>query len=381
MNRTVRNVTMSTLLFIYTIIYRVFIMKHLLRYGESITASFLILFLSFAILLLGFRKNKSNMLKKNIVFLTCIEISIFFGISYFLGFFVGFLKNAYSLELPTMFNNIFAPIIIIICVELFRYIFIGANKDKKESIIIITILLILFEISVTTRRLDFTDFENLFKIVTSSILPIIFKNCVLSYLTFYTGYKPALIYRLIMDIYIYVMPIFPDLGDYLNSIIGICMPILLYILASRVIEHYYNLEERVNYKTGISWFDIPIVVIIIIFVALISQYFPYYILGIGSSSMSPAINKGDAVLVHKVNNAKEIEKNDIVVFKQDNKRIVHRLIEIKKEDGKRYYVTKGDANNSPDIRLLESKDIIGVVNFKIPWISYPSIWFTELMKK
>lgn len=378
MNRTVRNVILLGSLFTYTLFYRFYLMKKFLIFGESISASFMILFLTLSILFLGFRINKNNMLKKNIFILTIIQIGIFFILYYTLGFFIGFLKNAYSLKLSTMFNNIFAPIIIIICVELFRYIFISANKDSKEMIIISTILLFLFELSLTIKKQDFSDMEILFRVATSSILPILLKNIVFSYLNYYVGYKPALVYRLVMDVYIFVLPIIPDVGDYLNSMIGICMPILLYIFSARVIESYYKLEERVYNKKGIQLIDIPAIIFIVIFTSLISGFFPYYMLGIGSESMSPKLNKGDAVIIHKIKNKKDIEIGDIIVYEDNGKRVIHRLVDIK---NKKYYYTKGDANNSIDNVSLKFDDILGVVEMKIPVIAYPSIWLAEKLQK
>jgi len=355
-------------------------MEHLLKYGESISASFMILFISIAILLLGFRINKNNMLKKNIVIITCIEIGIFFILSYFMGFFVGFLTNAYSLELPTMFNNIFAPIITIICMELFRYVFISANKDSKEMMTIGTLLLFLFECAIMLKKQDLSDLITLFEVGTSMILPILCKNIVLSYLTFHAGYKPSLIYRLIMDIYVFVLPIVPDLGDYLNSMVGISMPILLYIYSSRIIDSYYNLEERIYYKQGMNWLDLPVIAVIIVLVALISGYFPYYIIGIASESMTPKINKGDAVIIKKINNEKELKEGQVIVYEKEGKKVVHRLVKTKIKKGTKYYITKGDANNANDNVVLKIDDIEGIVKMKAPLIAYPSIWFKEAIE-
>ncbi len=49
MSRTKRNIVLLSLLFIYTLIYRFVVMKYLLDIGDSISASFMILFLALAI--------------------------------------------------------------------------------------------------------------------------------------------------------------------------------------------------------------------------------------------------------------------------------------------------------------------------------------------
>ena len=186
---------------------------------------------------------------------------------------------------------------------------------------------------------------------------------------------------MVMDIYVYVMPIVPDLGNYINSMIGIGLPFLIYLYSSRTLSEYYDGVERDFSKDTFKISDIPVLAFIIVLVCLISGYFPYYIIGVGSESMMPKINKGDAVLVHKVTNKNQLKKGDIVVFKSGNKNYVHRLVKIENIDGKTYFRTKGDANNTIDDIDLTMKNIKGKVNIKIKYIAYPSIYLTEFLNK
>ena len=50
------------------------------------------------------------------------------------------------------------------------------------------------------------------------------------------GLKPVLIYRLIMDMYLIVAPIKPELGEYLTSVIGILLPTFIYMYATRYVD-------------------------------------------------------------------------------------------------------------------------------------------------
>ena len=58
--------------------------------------------------------------------------------------------------------------------------------------------------------------------------------------------------------------------------------------------------------------------------------------------------------------------------------VVHRLIRIVKADNEVFYYTKGDANKEEDDYLIKKEDIIGIVRFKIPYIGYPTVWFSEI---
>ena len=93
--------------------------------------------------------------------------------------------------------------------------------------------------------------------------------------------------------------------------------------------------------------------------------------------MTGVINKGD-VVVYKTLGKRKPEVGDIIVFKKDGKRIVHRVIEVVDVDEEeRVYYTKGDANKSPDGYPLFKKDLIGMVQFRIPYIGVPSVFIYE----
>lgn len=377
--RTIKDISILSLIFIYTIVYRLVIFKHALKYSEVITATFLMVIAFVSILFFGFKKDKKTRIKQYINRMTISIIIIFFLITYGLGFFVGFLRNAYSLTPNAILDNLFAPIIIIISTEILRYVIINANKDKKPVIILTTVFLILLELFITLKPLNYTDFAGLFRIVTATVLPIISKNVAISYLNYHAGYKSGLVYRLIMDIYMYIMPIVPDLGDYLNSMIGIGLPFIIYIYANRTINEYNNGIERTFGNKTFRWIDIPAYLFLVVLICLISGFFPYFMIGIGSESMTPNINKGDAVIIHKVKKPSELKEGEVIAFRLKDKTIVHRLVKIEKVNGKTYYRTKGDANNSTDSVDLTFNSIRGKVVLDIPYIAYPTIYLTEFL--
>ena len=373
--------TMGLLLIIigYSIFYRMYIFNHMLKYSESITASFIILLTFTAVLLLGLRRCRYNKIRKYLTNMTLILIAIFFILSYACGLFVGYLKNSYSLALPTLINNIFSPIIVIVCTEILRYVLISSNKDKKYIVFLSTIVITIFELAITIRAVNMTDFLGIFKIFTSTALPIISKNIVLSYLAYQVNFVPGILYRLVMDIYPFVMPVVPDLGDYLNSMIGIALPFLIYIYAVRSVEEFEHGAENNFSRYSFRLIDIPAAIFLIVLICLISGFFPYYMIGIGSGSMEPKISKGDAVIIHKIKSGKGLKVGQIIAFKQKEKTIIHRLVEIEKVNGTVYYHTKGDANNSVDSINLTIKDIQGTVEVTIPYIAYPTIYLTEFL--
>ena len=376
--RKIINTSIILILFLYTLFNRFFLLKNYLKYAEFISAAFMILITSLSIYLYGFKKSRNTKLEKEVVSISRIVIIIYFVIIYGIGVFAGFLKNAYSLKFFGILNNIFSPIIIAICIELLRYIFLEANKNHNKSIVLITIAIILLDLSINMRVLDFSSKSEIFKIITSMGLPIIIKNIVFTYVSNHIGYKIPIIYRLFVDMYIFIVPILPNISEYIISVLGICIPFTLYLLSNRLIELNEKGIEYNYRKKAFSLTDVPFILLIIILAYLISGYFKYSIIGIGSESMTGKINKGDAVIVMKVKSEKDFKKGDIITYEYNGKTIVHRLVEIKEENGKKKYITKGDANITEDNVDLYIDDIKGVVKLRFPYIAYTSILLSEL---
>jgi len=95
------------------------------------------------------------------------------------------------------------------------------------------------------------------------------------------------------------------------------------------------------------------------------------LLAVLSGSMEPTIKTGSLIFVKPIN---WYQPNDIITFHNPynpHEIITHRLIKIEKSDGRAYGVTKGDANNAPDRERVYFDNVIGKLNFSIPYLGYP----------
>ena len=95
--------------------------------------------------------------------------------------------------------------------------------------------------------------------------------------------------------------------------------------------------------------------------------------------MTGAVDYGDAVIFESYKNQK-INKGDIIVFTKDNLRLVHRVVEIEKVNGKLRYYTQGDANEYVDVDYRTDSDIMGIYQFKIKYIGYPTLFVNDLFE-
>lgn len=345
------------------------------------------LFISISFLLITIIMYKSlgmqftnKRIKKIITEITIVLILLFIIISFISGLLVGFSKNPITVNPESIINNTYNIIILIVCEELIR--FIVARKCVGKDflpLVVITILFIVLDIFLLSGK-DRIDSYSFFVTLTTLIIPATARNIISSYLSYYVGYLPCIILRVFFGIYPYIFPIYPNYGDYITSIINLLVPVILFVSTNKYINNYEKTKkiEKINKKTWYLMF--PLWGLIVVMIILISGFFKYQIMAVGSGSMRPIISYGDAVIFEKINNYKKIKKNDVIVFYADNKSIVHRVIDIEYKDNDVLVHTKGDANNHADIYNLTSKDIKGIVRFNIKYIGLPTIKLVELFK-
>ena len=86
-------------------------------------------------------------------------------------------------------------------------------------------------------------------------------------------------------------------------------------------------------------------------------------MSVQSDSMSPTFNKGDLIVVKKVDDLYSLKEGDVITFFTfvDSNRIIntHRIVEVKNEDNNLSFVTRGDNNAIDDELPVYASDIIG----------------------
>ncbi len=121
-------------------------------------------------------------------------------------------------------------------------------------------------------------------------------------------------------------------------------------------------------------YNIFFVCIVIIALLLIMSVLPitgnFKILSVLSGSMEPAIHTGSVVAIKP---ASDYQIGDIITFGKISKTqtpTTHRIFDIKLQEGQPVYITKGDANNSPDMKEVRSSEIVGKMLFTVPYLGY-----------
>ncbi len=308
---------------------------------------------------------------------------ILMGAFYMLGFKTGF-SNSYS----SIFKNYISPIawikvfLIVGLSELIRYVVVNIECRKKffnfSYQALMVIILFFVEMNIATKSYNFSSFNQLYEFFALIFVQSISKNLLLNYVTKRYGIKPCLCYRLIMDLYIYILPIVPKINVFIEGVILLVFPYVVYSLL-KSLENHNKLEPIRKTKKHNKISTIIFSVVFAVLVALVSREFEYAMIAIGSGSMTGTVNKGDAIVYKKYHQDTDtLKEGDIIVYVKENVTIVHRIYRIYNLDGETVYQTKGDYNENADNWVVKKGDITGMVKFRVLLIAWPSVYLNEI---
>lgn len=308
---------------------------------------------------------------------------ILMGAFYMLGFKTGF-SNSYS----SIFKNYISPIawikvfLIVGLSELIRYVVVNIECRKKffnfSYQALMVIILFFVEMNIATKSYNFSSFNQLYEFFALIFVQSISKNLLLNYVTKRYGIKPCLCYRLIMDLYIYILPIVPKINVFIEGVILLVFPYVVYSLL-KSLEDHNKLEPIRKTKKHNKISTIIFSVVFAVLVALVSREFEYAMIAIGSGSMTGTVNKGDAVVYKRYHKDTDtLKEGDIIVYLKENMTIVHRIYRVYTLDGETVYQTKGDYNENADNWVVKKGDITGIVKFRVLLIAWPSVYLNEI---
>lgn len=319
-------------------------------------------------------KKIENINKKTIIFLMIFFAIAYIGILYIIGIFVGFYKNPVSFSLKVLYNRILPYTAIIIFSEMIRGIFI--TKDNKKITNIVTIVLILIDVSTYINFYNLSILEEVLALIGYICLSSISMNLLCNYIAKRYGIIPTLLYRCITTIYTYIFLILPNIYLFFQSTFRIIYPYIIYLIIESLFTTN-NFKEALN-KRKSNWIGLIITIIILIsIVLLVSCNFKYGVMVVGSSSMAEAINKGDVVVFEQYEGQK-LEEGQIIIFNKNKVKTIHRIDDIQVLNEETIYYTKGDNNQQKDEGYRKDKDIIGIVKFKILYVGWPTIWINNI---
>lgn len=332
------------------------------------------------------KKNVDSIYKKNVNIVLIILAFVYISLFYLLGLYFGFVQSKVIFSLWTINRFIIPLTVIIISSEILRYKLLSQQinirlRTKKINIIpyLTFMAMVLIDLLIYTGVYDLTNINDFLTALGFVLFASISCNMLFNYITIRYGNKGVTIYRIITILYIYIIPITPDIVVYFSSFLRMIFPYVIYLIIEKFFSNYDFIIARNTKRKELIINSITLVTTVLIMM-LISCKFRYGILVIGSSSMTGSINVGDAVIYEKYED-QEIQTGQVIIFDYNETKTIHRVVEIKLVNEEIRYFTKGDANKSLDENYRTHKDIIGISQIKIKYIGYPTLWMRKLFSE
>lgn len=305
----------------------------------------------------------------------------------FLGLKLGFVQNVYLWNLKSL-GSVFLPVGLAIALEeVFRGQMVAKGHESKGVIVVTVMVLVALELIWVWPIYNTVLAQDVFDLIVVIGVPALLKGCLLTYVAYEYDYRAGVAYRLVMEMPIYILPILPDVSEYLTTMFTIALVLALAFLVVRVhgrkaVEKPGERpegESKLVWKRYAKYGGVAVALVAMaVYVGLMSGIFKYHLLAIGSGSMEPNIRVGDMVLVEKTDKYDEIEEGEVLVYQHANMVMVHRLVERDERGANYYFKTQGDANDSEDAWWVEQGDVIGVAKGRIVAFGYPTLWLNEL---
>lgn len=319
--------------------------------------------------------------KKDVNFTVVVATLVYFLIYFVLGYIKGFAYNPYDSSLKGIITNIWSFLPMIIVREYSRYYMIN-NCEKKRILwwtLFISLLLCLTNLNIYKFDTYFKDSLSTFEFFIQTFMPELITSLFLTYLCYFSGYKISIMYLLLPQLALYVLPILPDVDLATLAILNSAIPFFIYIYINYLINKIDKTLDRKEVKTvGLKGW-IVMMGVIILMVCFGLGMFPIKPLVIASNSMAPKIYKGDIVII-KDTDVKKVKEGDIIRYRMENYYVVHRVVTIYEDNnGDRVFITKGDNNDDIDLYPVKESQFAGVIKFDIPYLGYPTLMLSRLL--
>lgn len=333
-----------------------------------------------AVVTFVFIKKRSipSIYKHQVLWIIATITVVYLMLYYLSGLKFGFYHNPYALNIQSFFTRAIPISVIIYFSEVYRHVM--RAQESKAADVLAYITCVLGEmIACSTASVAMSSFSHFMTLVAETMLPAVVANLLYHYLTPRYGIYPNVIFRAGTTLYIYLIPMTPAVAASLTSFLSMIIPAGIYIFIDAMYEkkRRYALAKKNKLTVPIT---VLAIAVMLSTVMLISNQFRYGLLVVVTESMTGELNKGDAAIFERYED-QTIEEGQVIVFKRNESMIVHRVDEIQIINGRKRYYTKGDANDGRDADFRYDSDIVGVVNHKIPYIGFPTIWMRSLFER
>lgn len=106
--------------------------------------------------------------------------------------------------------------------------------------------MVLIDIILSYGVYDISNIDDFLVIIGFITFASVSCNLLYNYISKRFGYKPIIIYRLITSLYLYIIPIIPDMYILFQSVARMIYPYIMYL----IIEYAYSKKSKINDYKG-----------------------------------------------------------------------------------------------------------------------------------
>ena len=314
--------------------------------------------------------------KRQILFLLAVVAALYLMLLYLAGIHFGYHRRLLVFSSATLLRYILPIAVVIIATEIIRAVLLAQNS-KLISCLLFAVC-VTAELAMDAGYRDVRSIHGLMDFIAMTAFPAVTSNILYHYISKRYGMYPNMVYRFIITLYVYIIPVAPAVPQVMEAFCNLLLPLAAMLFMDVLFEKKRKrATQQHRGKWAVAGWGL-IVVVMISVVMLISCQFRYGILVIATESMTGELNKGDAVLYEEYK-GQVLAEGDIIVFSKDGEsQIIHRVVAIQRINGQNRYYTKGDANKDLDYGYVTDGEVVGVVQLKIVYIGHPSLWLREL---
>ena len=315
---------------------------------------------------------------KQVLLLISVIGLLYFVFYYVSAVYFGFVKTGYGLKIDIILEYIIPVAVASICLEHIRHV-LCAQKDKWVKLFVYLIALIT-DVVLCASIPAITNMATFMDVVAMTVFPGILYNLLYNYLTVRYGPWPMVVYKAFTLWVFYLIPYGSAISNSLVAFANILLAIAIYVFIDSLYEkkrRYARGNRSLFYRACSGALTVIIIVLMSGIVMLVSNQFRYGAYVIATESMTGELNVGD-VAIYESYDKQPLVEGQVIVFAQGNSMVVHRVVDIKIINGVARYYTQGDANEDLDAGYITDADIIGLVNLKLPYFGYPTLWIRSL---
>jgi len=298
-------------------------------------------------------------------------------IRYLTGLIFGFVRTNYGTTLDIMLKYLIPIPVIIVATELVRKVM--RAQESKAADVLSYLSCVVADVLIHYSLSDIMSFRKFMDVIAMVFLPSVLANLLYHYLVKRYGVMPNILYRLIITLHPYIILYISAIPNSLLAFANLLVPLVIYAFI------YYLYEKKKGYalskssKIGVAATTV-LVVIMTLLIMLVSNVFQFGAYVIATDSMTGELNRGDIAIYEKYEDETIVE-GQVIVFKKGGSNVIHRVVDIENINGQNRYYTKGDMNSENDIGFITDNDIRGLVDFKVPYLGYPTLWLRKLVSK